>query len=59
MVEVTKQANEYGLLTEEAWHCIGFTRKTFDKVGMFDEQFYPGYYEDNDYGYRLKIGWYP
>lgn len=48
-------ANEYGLLTDEAWHCIGFSRKTFDTVGIFDEQFYPGYYEDNDYGYRLQL----
>ena len=55
LIEKTKEANEYGLLTDEAWHCIGFTRKTFDKVGMFDEQFYPGYYEDNDFGYRLKL----
>lgn len=55
LVEKTKEANEWGLLTEEAWHCIGFSRKTFDKVGMFDELFYPGYYEDNDFGYRLKL----
>jgi len=55
LIEKTQFANEWGLLTEESWHCIGFTRKTLDLVGMFDEKFYPAYYEDNDYGYRLKL----
>jgi len=55
LVDRIDQANEYGLLTDQAWHCIGFTRKTLDTVGMFDEQFYPGYYEDNDYGWRLQL----
>jgi hypothetical protein len=49
------KADEYGLMTQEGWHCIGFTRKTFDIVGEFDETFYPGYYEDNDYAYRMKL----
>lgn len=26
-----------------------------DKVGLFDEKFYPAYFEDNDYIYRLKL----
>lgn len=55
LVEKMPQANEWGLLTDQAWHCIGFTRKTVDTIGYFDEQFYPGYYEDNDYGYRLQL----
>lgn len=53
--EATKQANEWGLLTTEAWHCIGFTKKTFDLIGLFDEQFKPAYYEDNDFMYRIKL----
>ena len=29
-----------------------------DKVGLFDEKFYPAYFEDNDYEYRFKLGGY-
>ena len=27
----------------------------FNNVGEFDEKFYPAYYEDSDYIYRLKL----
>jgi GT2 family glycosyltransferase len=27
---------------------------TYDKIGGFDENYYPAYYEDTDYDYRLK-----
>lgn len=30
-------------------------RSTFEKVGRFDEAFWPAYYEDTDYDNRLKI----
>lgn len=30
-------------------------RWCFDRVGPFDENFYPAYFEDNDYCYRLKL----
>lgn len=30
-------------------------RWCFDKVGPFDENFWPAYFEDNDYCYRLKL----
>jgi GT2 family glycosyltransferase len=30
-------------------------KKTLDKVGYFDENFYPAYFEDNDYHYRIKL----
>jgi GT2 family glycosyltransferase len=32
-----------------------FTKDTWDKVGSFDETFYPAYFEDNDYHYRMKL----
>ena len=31
-----------------------FTRKCIEVVGLFDEQFYPAYFEDNDYMERIK-----
>lgn len=27
----------------------------FEKVGWFDECFYPAYFEDNDFGYRMQL----
>lgn len=30
-------------------------RECWDKVGEFDEVFFPAYYEDNDYHYRMKL----
>lgn len=31
------------------------TPETIEKVGWFDEGFFPAYFEDNDYHYRLKL----
>ena len=35
------------------WHLIAFPRRTFDRVGDFDENFF-AYYEDNDFGHRVR-----
>lgn len=31
------------------------SKNVTDKVGFYDERFYPGYYEDNDYHRRMKL----
>jgi GT2 family glycosyltransferase len=31
------------------------TKGVYKKIGKFDEDFYPAYYEDSDYLYRLKL----
>lgn len=36
------------------WHLIAFRREVFEKVGYFDELFYPAYFEDNDFSYRYQ-----
>jgi len=44
---------------EEGPDFSGFliTKKTIDEIGYFDENYYPAYYEDNDYHIRiLKAG---
>jgi GT2 family glycosyltransferase len=47
--------------TLEDWHkgCPWvFRREVFDKVGYFDEQFYPTQYEDSDFLLRMALqGW--
>lgn len=37
------------------WHLIAFRKEVFEKVGYFDELFYPAYYEDNDFSYRYQL----
>lgn len=46
-----------GLLMETnqlAFFCTLFTRKLMESVGLLDEQFFPGGYEDDDYCLRIK-----
>ncbi len=38
------------------WHFIAFSRLALDTCGRFDQNFYPAYYEDIDYGTRLRFG---
>lgn len=35
--------------------CYMIDKETVAKVGMFDEDFFPAYFEDNDYHYRIKL----
>ena len=35
--------------------CFMISKETIEKVGWFDEQFYPAYFEDNSYHYRCKL----
>jgi GT2 family glycosyltransferase len=32
-----------------------FTKRTIEKVGYFDENIYPAYFEDNDFAYRIVL----
>lgn len=36
------------------WHLTAISRRCVEQVGLFDENFYPGYREDVDYGRRLE-----
>ena len=37
------------------WSAVVFTRRMVNKIGLFDENFYPAYYEDDDYGIRVRL----
>jgi GT2 family glycosyltransferase len=43
------------LCTELNWCAYILSTETFKKVGKFDEGFFPAYFEDNDYFYRMKL----
>lgn len=47
--------NPYGLESQHGWHCIAIGTPTIEKVGMWDENFYPAYYEDSDYIRRMEL----
>lgn len=53
------EANSGAAAVEAAWgigwHLIAFARRTIEVVGRFDEQFFPGYMEDLDYAYRIRL----
>lgn len=41
------------VLTNEAWGCFSLGSNVVREVGLFDEYFYPIYFEDNDYYERV------
>ena len=52
-------ANEGAIAVEAAhgigWHLIAFARSTLERVGLFDENFWPAYFEDIDYARRVLV----
>jgi GT2 family glycosyltransferase len=41
--------------TTKDWCAFILPKRTFELVGEFDGEFFPAYYEDNDYHYRMKL----
>lgn len=37
------------------WCCFLIPIKTYKNIGPFDEKFYPAYFEDMDYSYRIRL----
>jgi GT2 family glycosyltransferase len=47
--------NNVFAVSEKLWSIFLLSRKTYTFVGQFDEKFYPAYFEDNDYRYRMEL----
>ena len=46
--------------TVQPFSCVALKiPQAFDEIGLFDERFYPAYFEDDDYLYRMKLAGYP
>jgi len=43
------------VVANHSWSCFLWRASTRKVVGLFDERFYPAYYEDNDYARRLWL----
>ena len=52
---MARQSENEFVVPPNCWCNFLLTQKIFNKVGQFDEDFYPAYYEDNDYRYRLRL----
>lgn len=51
-----EETNDYAVrIDEHSFHAIAISRRLVDKVGRFDEEFYPMEYEDSDYRYRMRL----
>lgn len=38
-----------------SWCAFIISKKAFNEIGEFDKSFFPAYFEDNDYSYRIKL----
>jgi GT2 family glycosyltransferase len=53
---ITKKKNKGNLLRATMdWCAFIMPKKVWNEVGKFDECFFPAYYEDNSYAYRMKL----
>lgn len=37
------------------WSILIISKECYEAIGEFDEKFYPAYYEDDDYWYRIRL----
>lgn len=44
----------WGFESLNGWHLFTLGRKTWEAIGLFDERFFPAYFEDNDYIWRMR-----
>jgi GT2 family glycosyltransferase len=51
---LTNFKKDFYVATQD-WCAFILPKETHKKVGGFDEKFFPAYYEDNDYTYRMKL----
>lgn len=51
---ISKYPSQFITATPD-WCAFIIGKNIFERVGEFDECFYPAYYEDNSYAYRMKL----
>jgi len=51
---IEKKSSQFITATPD-WCAFIINKSIFEKVGPFDECFFPAYYEDNSYAYRMKL----
>lgn len=59
LAEMHKRSPFIMLHGRHGWHCILIARAVFQKVGLFDPIFWPAYFEDTDFLYRMHLAGLP
>lgn len=55
-VNMCAEMTEVGIVQSELnWSVLLINKQLYEHIGEFDEEFFPAYYEDSDYMYRLKL----
>jgi GT2 family glycosyltransferase len=50
------EMSEVGIVQSKLnWSVLLINKDLYEYIGEFDEGFYPAYFEDSDYMYRLKL----
>ena len=52
---IEKYKDDDFIIGEKGWCSFVLPKKTFEKIGSFDEEFWPAYFEDGDYRYRMQL----
>jgi len=58
MIDKLKETNSNGIVCyggDNGFSLFAVPMSVFNTVGKFDENFYPAYFEDNDYVMRMKL----
>jgi len=55
IAEVLQSSHEGFIQSEHNWSVFLISKEVYEKVGKFDELFYPAYYEDSDYIRRMEL----
>lgn len=50
-----QEIKEFIYRSAEQWSAFLISKQLYQTIGEFDEKFYPAYFEDNDYEYRIKL----
>jgi GT2 family glycosyltransferase len=57
LAEIAEKADSGALVMPDVvpdWSCIVLGSKVVEEVGLYDERFYPLYFDDNDYERRIR-----
>jgi hypothetical protein len=52
---IERLSHPYGIESQFSYHLIAIGRPTFERIGYFDENFHPAYYEETDFIRRIQL----
>ena len=52
---IERHSDKGFMVCKKEWSAFILDKTTFDVTGGFDTRFYPAYFEDNDFGFRMRL----